>query len=70
MQRVLEETGVAAREALMIGDGRGDLEASHALGVPFIFLREMSEWRDAEAHLAPADAVAPDWATVLGWLTS
>lgn len=68
MQRVLSERGVAPTEALMIGDGRGDLEACHTLGVPFIFLREMSEWTDADAHLSPDDVVAPDWATVLGWL--
>lgn len=68
MRRVLEERGLAPGDALMIGDGRGDLEACHALGVPFIFLREMSEWTDADAHLTPGDAVAPDWATVLDWL--
>jgi len=68
MRRVLEDRGVAPREALMIGDGRGDLEACRALGVPFIFLREMSEWTGADAHLGTEDAIAADWPAVLGWL--
>lgn len=68
LRRVLEARGVAPDDALMVGDGRADLEASHHLGLPFVYLREMSEWDAADEHLAPADGVAPDWATLLGWL--
>jgi phosphoglycolate phosphatase-like HAD superfamily hydrolase len=75
ISRLLAEAGVAPREALFIGDGGGDWAASEALGVPFILLSEMSEWRDGQATLAaacgpeapeaPGAAVAATWADLL-----
>lgn len=65
MRRVLEERGLTSSEALMVGDGRGDLEASHALGIPFIYLEEMSPWTSARKHLRPDDTVASTWTELL-----
>lgn len=68
LSRILAARGVAPAQALFIGDGGGDWETAEALGVPFVFLAEMSEWRDgraavAESGEAPA-AIAETWAAL------
>jgi phosphoglycolate phosphatase-like HAD superfamily hydrolase len=79
MSRLLAEAGVAARDALFIGDGGGDWAAASELGVPFILLTEMSEWRDGAATVEaaceppegsasgafPGAAVARRWSDIL-----
>jgi phosphoglycolate phosphatase-like HAD superfamily hydrolase len=75
ISRLLAEAGVRASEALFVGDGGGDWAASEALGVPFILLCEMSEWRDGPAVLAaacqrpapdaPGAAIARTWAELV-----
>lgn len=65
MATLLEHHGLPAERALLIGDGRGDWEAAEALGVPFIYLAEMSEWRAAPELLGPDVAVAARWADLL-----
>jgi phosphoglycolate phosphatase-like HAD superfamily hydrolase len=70
MKRLLDEQGVHARSALMVGDGRTDFESARALGVPFVYLAEMSEWRAAARMLDGASLVrtADSWSSLLGWL--
>lgn len=69
--RILAERGLAAQQALFVGDGGGDWDAAKALGLPFVYLREMSEWRDGAKVLAAAidaganAAIAADWAELL-----
>jgi phosphoglycolate phosphatase-like HAD superfamily hydrolase len=69
MEGVLRERGLAPTQALMVGDGRGDWEAARELGVPFVFLGEMSSWASAAADLAGAREawVAARWSDLLGW---
>jgi len=70
MTRILRAHGVNPRQSLMVGDGRGDWEAAVALGVPFIYLAEMSEWRAAPRELADSElvAMAPTWDHILAAL--
>lgn len=70
MRRILSERELTGDRALMIGDGSGDFRAARDLGMPFVFLEEMSDWSDARVALAEADDVhvAPTWPTLLGWL--
>lgn len=67
--RILADRGVDPADALFIGDGGGDLEAARALGVPFIFLAEMSEWREGPATVLATEglpvAIARDWAELV-----
>lgn len=67
VRRLLEETGVTPDRALFVGDGRSDFESARAFGVPFVFLAEHSEWKDALDHLAAWDrATAFDgWPSLL-----
>ncbi|MFO0751279.1 MAG: HAD family hydrolase [Myxococcota bacterium] len=71
MARVLGERQVRAADALFVGDGGGDWEAARTLSLPFVFLQEMSEWRDGAATIARAidegatAAIARDWAELL-----
>ena len=66
LDRVLEERRCPPTDALFVGDGAGDLRASEATGVPFVYLAEMSEWDGADEALATSDAiVARDWPELL-----
>jgi phosphoglycolate phosphatase-like HAD superfamily hydrolase len=69
MATVLYERFCPANHALMVGDGRSDFEAAQALGVPFVFLREMSLWASADAALrdAPDAFIAESWSELLSW---
>jgi phosphoglycolate phosphatase-like HAD superfamily hydrolase len=70
MRAVLSQRGVVPERALMVGDGRLDFEASGALGMPFVFLSEMTNWRTAHDELAGIDNVfiADSWSTLSSWL--
>lgn len=68
--RICHEAGVAPARCLFVGDGWGDWDTATSLGVPFVFLAEMSEWESARESLAGAgvdDRVseAPTWASLL-----
>jgi len=69
--RILAEQAIDPADALFVGDGGGDLEAARALGVPFVFLDEMSEWKDGPAEVRAAAvrgepvAIARDWSELL-----
>jgi len=68
LRRLLDRHGVKSRDALFIGDGWGDWDASRALDVPFIFLSEMSHWDEGQATIAKstgAMALAETWAELL-----
>jgi phosphoglycolate phosphatase-like HAD superfamily hydrolase len=74
-EEVLARHGVAARDAIMVGDGRGDYDAARAVGVPFVLLREMSTWSEWQSDIeddvpgvrgVPAVVVADTWAELLG----
>jgi phosphoglycolate phosphatase-like HAD superfamily hydrolase len=54
LERILGERGCPAERALFVGDGGGDYEACRALGLPFIYLAEFSEWTAADLVLAAA----------------
>lgn len=71
--RILEAAGATAANALFIGDGGGDWDAARAIGLPFIFLAEMSEWSAATRDISadceavgdgPGAAFAEDWAAI------
>jgi phosphoglycolate phosphatase-like HAD superfamily hydrolase len=70
MREVLYARGVPASRALMVGDGRGDMQAARELGMPFVFLQEMSDWKDAKNALrdAPDCHWAQTWAELGRWL--
>jgi phosphoglycolate phosphatase-like HAD superfamily hydrolase len=69
MARILEERGIAGSDALVVGDGRADFEAARALGAPFVFLCEMSNWKDGRGVLqGEAECyLAETWSELLGW---
>lgn len=69
-RRVLAERGVAATNALMVGDGSGDFEAARALGMPFVFLAPYSDWATATTDLTgqPDVHIAKDWAELSSWV--
>ena len=72
MAAIMARRGLSPDQVLMVGDGRGDLEAARGLGIPFVFLREMSKWQSADDHLGDYAAahVADRWAVLLEWLVS
>jgi phosphoglycolate phosphatase-like HAD superfamily hydrolase len=57
--------------ALFVGDGGGDFQVAQALGIPFVYLAEMSEWREGRAVVAAAANawIAESWSELLSWLT-
>lgn len=67
MLGVLRERGVAASDALFIGDGAGDFKVARALGVPFVFLDQFSDWSGALDAMRDAPFVtwADDWGELL-----
>lgn len=67
LDAVLAARGVAAKDALFVGDGWGDWDVTHALGMPFVFLSEMSEWHDGPGVVSgsPNTAVATTWDELL-----
>jgi phosphoglycolate phosphatase-like HAD superfamily hydrolase len=77
MQRILTDVGAEPGACLFVGDGGGDWQAAQALGMPFLLLGEMSEWRDGPATLTracdadPAEeatfavAIAASWQMIL-----
>lgn len=67
MSRALERLGLGPDQAVMIGDGWGDWAACRALGVPFVFLAEMSEWDAAGEHVrGPGCWWIERWDALLG----
>jgi phosphoglycolate phosphatase-like HAD superfamily hydrolase len=76
VERIARETG--AERMLIVGDGRADLEAAISVGAHFIFLGEMSEWKDAMVYLdryrgaaargGATLARAETWSELLAWL--
>ena len=70
MREILYARGVPASRALMVGDGSGDMAAAQGLGIPFVFLAEMSDWKDAEGTVRDAEHcyVAESWSELRGWL--
>lgn len=67
---VLERTGRAASDAILIGDGAGDHRTCSRLGVHFVYLAQFSEWGGAREVLRDAEGVtwADDWASLLAAL--
>ncbi len=61
LRRILAERGVSPRETWMIGDGRADFECARAIGVPFVFLAERSDWRDGAATVGDDGLIASTW---------
>ncbi len=64
LSRILKAHGVAAEDALFVGDGWGDWDCAKALGVPFVFLLEMSEWEDGPRVVSESSgkvAIAETW---------
>lgn len=59
VERILRQRACPPNRALFIGDGGGDFEVCRTLGVPFIYLDQFSEWRDAKSALM--DAAATLW---------
>lgn len=57
LARIAAQARVPLERCLFVGDGWGDWDAATALGVPFVFLAEMSEWDEGHATLERA---APD----------
>lgn len=55
LQHCLRHFGVAAAQALMVGDSRNDVEAARAAGVPCVAL----PW--GYNHGEPIEACQPDW---------
>jgi len=70
IKTTLYERGIPATRALMVGDGRTEWKVARDLGMPFVFLREMSRWSDADEHFRGDDGVfvAETWQQLLGWL--
>jgi phosphoglycolate phosphatase-like HAD superfamily hydrolase len=54
LTRLLAAHKATAAEALFVGDGWGDWDAATALGIPFVYLAEMSEWDDGPSTIAAA----------------
>ncbi len=79
LRAVMAKRDVSPRQALFIGDGRGDFDCADELGVWFVFLAEMSDWvdgrevvteaRDRFAARGVGIAVAETWSELLGWLS-
>jgi phosphoglycolate phosphatase-like HAD superfamily hydrolase len=77
VQRILPRN--TTERMLLVGDGRADLEAALAVDAHFIFLAEMSEWKDADLHIRQhRDAAekrgvvltrAENWDELLTWVT-
>lgn len=70
LARIAAAAGVALERCLFVGDGWGDYDTALSLGVPFVFLSEMSEWEAGAKTLAAVSAEAPmsqaeDWGTLL-----
>ena len=67
---VLDARGLSPGQALFVGDGWGDWDATRALGVPFVFLAEMSEWSGGRSAVeaTPTAAVAETWEELLAAL--
>lgn len=67
---VLARRGVRPDDALLIGDGGGDFATARAVGVPFVWLAQMSTWEEGDAVVAAAPGAwrAADWAELTSWL--
>lgn len=63
-RQVLVQRGVNPRDALMIGDGSGDWKAAREVGIPFVFLREMSTWTTWEGAIDESVRVADTWSAL------
>ena len=67
VKKIMSEHELAADEVLFIGDGGGDYQTTLALGLPFIYLGEMAEWRpspdDLQRH--PHMWIKETWKDVL-----
>ena len=59
LSRISAEAGVALDRCLFVGDGWGDWDTATTLGVPFVFLSEMTEWDDGKATIARSAPDAP-----------
>ncbi len=67
LRRVLAERHLPPDRALMVGDGKGDLDCAVELGVGFVFLEARSEWKGgAAATEAAGGTVARTWAELRG----
>jgi|TARA_B110000208_G_scaffold40912_1_gene54153 phosphoglycolate phosphatase-like HAD superfamily hydrolase len=57
VQRILAETGIAPSETIFIGDGWTDMKTSQSMGcAQFVFIEEMSDWRDCDERIAASPA--------------
>jgi phosphoglycolate phosphatase-like HAD superfamily hydrolase len=67
VNKIISEHELAADDVLFIGDGGGDYQTTLALGLPFIYLGEMAEWRpspdDLQRH--PQMWIKETWKDVL-----
>jgi phosphoglycolate phosphatase-like HAD superfamily hydrolase len=55
---ILHAHHCSPEQALFVGDGSGDFDACQQTGVHFVYLAQMSEWRDAEQVLSNAPNVS------------
>jgi phosphoglycolate phosphatase-like HAD superfamily hydrolase len=69
--RILREHACPPGRALFIGDGGGDFEVCRTLGVPFVYLAQFSDWRDAARALDGASDTArfDSWPELLSALS-
>jgi phosphoglycolate phosphatase-like HAD superfamily hydrolase len=70
LSRIAGEVGVGLDRCLFVGDGWGDYDTALTLGVPFVFLAEMSDWDAGQATLCAVPdgvpmSVAADWGSLL-----
>lgn len=67
-QNILSATQVTPDRALIVGDGRAELEVAVALGVPFVFLDEMTDWTAARDTVLAYDraTMIDTWPALLG----
>lgn len=70
VRRILHERACPPERAIFIGDGGGDFEVGRTLGVPFVYLNQFSEWRDAAAalHGVPEALYVETWPELLALL--
>lgn len=67
LRNCLRASGLRPDDTVFIGDGSGDLRACQEVGVPMIFLEQMSDWSDARESLrgSPNVAIVDTWSRVL-----
>jgi phosphoglycolate phosphatase-like HAD superfamily hydrolase len=70
-EAILASTHTAPARALFVGDGRAELDVAVALGLPFVFLGEMTDWTEARDSVLAYDraTMVDTWTELLGRIT-